>query len=379
MEHSKIQKPNRFLSLDVFRGLTICLMILVNSPGTGAEMYPYLAHAQWFGFTLADLVFPSFLFAMGNAMSFSMGKLRSGPTNVFWKKVLKRTSLIFLFGFLMYWFPFFQQGTDGWELKPFSETRIMGVLQRIALCYFIAAILFYYLSEKSVLIISAIILLGYWAILYVFGVPGQELTMAANAGTFLDLYVLGDGHIYKGDVIPFDPEGILSTLPAVVNVVGGYLAGTFIQKKGKSFEGIAKLMIAGGLLIVLALWWDLIFPIGKKLWTSPFVLYTIGIDLLVMGVLIYFIEIKKQRFGVRFFDIFGKNPLVIYLFSELLYISLRTIPVGNGKDTFEWVSEVIFQSIFPGSFGAFITGIVFMLLCWALGWWMDKNRIYIRL
>ncbi|SDE84762.1 Predicted acyltransferase [Pricia antarctica] len=379
MKDVKIQKPDRFLSLDVFRGLTICLMILVNSPGTGAEIYPYLAHAQWFGFTLADLVFPSFLFAMGNAMSFSMGRLRSAPSNEFWKKVLKRTTLIFLLGFLMYWFPFFQQGAEGWELKPFSETRIMGVLQRIALCYFIAAVLFYYLSEKKVLIISAIILLGYWAILYAFGVPGQELAMATNAGTLLDFHVLGDGHIYKGDAIPFDPEGILSTLPAVINVVGGFLAGTFIQRKGKSFEGIAKLMIAGGLLTVLALWWDLIFPIGKKLWTSPFSLYTIGIDLLVMGALIYFIEMKKQRFGIRFFTIFGKNPLVIYLFSELFYISLRTIQVGNGKDAFEWVSEVIFQSIFPGSFGAFITGIVFMLVCWALGWWMDKNRIYIRL
>jgi predicted acyltransferase len=129
----------------------------------------------------------------------------------------------------------------------------------------------------------------------------------------------------------------------------------------------------------LALAWDLIFPIGKKLWTSPFSLYTIGIDLLVMGVLIYFIEINKLRFGVRFFDIFGKNPLIIYLFSELLYISLRTIPVENGQDTFEWASEAIFQQLFPGSFGAFMTAIVFMLLCWALGWWMDKNRIYIRL
>ena len=379
MKDSKIRKQNRFLSLDVFRGMTICLMILVNSPGTGAEMYPYLVHAQWFGFTLADLVFPSFLFAMGNAMSFSMGKLRGAETTIFWKKVLKRTALIFLFGYLMYWFPFFEQTTDGWAPKPFSETRIMGVLQRIALCYFIAAVLLFYLSEKKVLILSALILLGYWALLYLFGVPGEELAMATNTGTILDLYILGDGHIYKGDVIPFDPEGILSTLPAVVNVVGGYMAGTFIQRKGKSFEGIAKLMIAGGLLTVLALGWDLIFPIGKKLWTSPFSLYTIGIDLLVMGVLIYFIEIKKQRFGVRFFDIFGKNPLVIYLFSELFYISLRTIPVGNGKDAFEWASEVIFQNIFPGSFGAFITGIVFMLLCWCLGWWMDKNSIYIKL
>ena len=129
------QNSNRFLSLDVFRGLTICLMIVVNTPGTGAHLYPYLVHAEWFGFTLADLVFPSFLFAMGNAMSFSMGKMKEMATDVFWKKVIKRTLIMFLLGYLMYWFPFFRQGIDGiWELKPFAETRVMGVLQLMARC-----------------------------------------------------------------------------------------------------------------------------------------------------------------------------------------------------------------------------------------------------
>ncbi|WP_232623027.1 acyltransferase family protein [Pareuzebyella sediminis] len=374
-----IEKTQRFLALDVFRGLTICLMILVNTPGTGAKIYPYLSHADWFGFTLADLIFPSFLFAMGNAMSFSMRKFKDAPSQAFWKKVVRRTVLIFLFGFLMYWYPFFEQGTDGLEFRPFSETRVMGVLQRIALCYFIASVLLYFLSEKATLIVSGLILLGYWAILYLFGVPGGELDMATNAGTLLDFAVLGEGHVYKGDRMPFDPEGLLSTLPSTVNVIGGYFAGSFLQKKGVSFESIAKLLIAGGLVTVLALWWDLIFPIGKKLWTSSFTLYTIGIDLSVLAVLVYFIEIKKWRFGVRFFDIFGKNPLFIYLFSELLLITLSHIPVTADQNAFEWISEVIFQTIFPGSLGSFMTAFVFMLVCWALGWWLHKKRVYIKI
>jgi len=221
MEKAIQKKPERFLSLDVFRGLTIALMIVVNTPGTGASLYPYLVHAKWFGFTLADLVFPSFLFTMGNAMSFSMGRMKQAPVGEVWQKIIKRTVIIFLLGYLMYWFPFFKLGTDGsWMLKPFAETRVMGVLQRIALCYFFASVIFYYLSEKAALIISGALLLGYWGILYLFGQPGGELEMATNAGSKFDLAVLGIGHIYKKDAIPFDPEGILSTLPAIVNVIG---------------------------------------------------------------------------------------------------------------------------------------------------------------
>jgi len=380
MEKAIQNKPERFLSLDVFRGLTIALMIVVNTPGTGAQLYPYLVHAKWFGFTLADLVFPSFLFAMGNAMSFSMGRMKQAPVGEVWQKIIKRTVIIFLLGYLMYWFPFFKIGADGgWMLKPFAETRVMGVLQRIALCYFFASVIFYYLSEKAALIISGVLLLGYWGILYLFGQPGCELEMATNAGSKFDLAVLGIGHIYKKDAIPFDPEGILSTLPAIVNVIGGYLAGIFIRKKGKSFEGIAKLLMVGFSLFALAEWWNLIFPISKKLWTSPFVLLTVGLDLSIMAILIYAIELQKVKVGVKFFDVFGKNPLFIYLFSELFYVALRLIPAGSGMDVFQWVSERIFQAIFPGAFGVLATAIAFTLLCWSLGWWLDKKKIYIKI
>jgi predicted acyltransferase len=380
MENSLKQKPERFLSLDVFRGITIALMIVVNTPGTGAHLYPYLVHAKWFGFTLADLVFPSFLFAVGNAMSFSMLKMRNMPVSEVWLKIIKRTVVIFLLGYLMYWFPFFKFGADGHFMwKPFAETRIMGVLQRIALCYFFASVIFYYLSEKAALIISGVILLAYWGILYAFGEPGAKLEMATNAATKFDLSVLGLGHIYKKDSMPFDPEGLLSTLPAIVNVLWGYIAGVFIQKKGKSFEGIAKLLMIAFGMIALAHWWNLVFPLSKKLWTSPFVLYTVGWDLAVMAVLVYAIELRKMKYGIQFFNIFGKNPLFIYLFSELFYVILRMIPAGGGLDVFEWVSEQIFQQILPGPFGSFVTAIAYVMLCWMLGWWLNRKRIYIKI
>lgn len=374
-----VKTSERFLSLDIFRGLTIALMILVNTPGTGAEMYPYLVHANWFGFTLADLVFPSFLFATGNAMSFSMRKFQESAPGDFWKKVLKRTFIIFLLGFLMYWFPFFRFNEGQLELSPFSETRIMGVLQRIALCYFFGAVIVRYFSIKTIVFICAGILLAYWGILYVFGEPGGELEMATNAGSKFDLAILGEGHIYKKDTIPFDPEGILSTLPSIVNVLAGFLAGVFIRRKGKSFETIAKLLIAGFLIFALAEWWALIFPLSKKLWTSPFALLTIALNLSMLAVLIFAVELKNIRFGSDFFNTFGKNPLVIYLFSELFYITLRLIPVNDKQDAFEWVSEEIFQRLFPGSFGVLVTAIIFMLVCWALGYWMDKKKIYVKI
>jgi predicted acyltransferase len=374
------QKQERFLSLDVFRGLTIALMIVVNTPGAGAKIYGYFIHAQWFGFTLADLVFPSFLFAVGNALSFSMAKMRQSPNQDFWLKVIKRTVIIFLLGYLMYWFPFFKIGEAGdLVFKPIAETRIMGVLQRIALCYFFASVIFYYLSVRQALIMSGIILAGYWAILYIFGESGAELEMATNAASKFDLSILGLGHIYKKDSIPFDPEGLLSTLPAIVNVIGGYCAGVFIQKKGKTFEGIAKLLMIGFVMTSFALWWDLVFPISKKLWTSSFVLYTVGLDLCIMAILIYLIEIKKYTYGIAFFDVLGKNPLFIYLFSEIFYVILRLIPVNQNVDLFEWVSVNIFQNLFPGALGSLMTAICFMLICWSLGYWLHKKRIYIKI
>lgn len=181
-------KRERFLSLDVFRGLTIFLMILVNTAGPGAQAYAQLTHAAWFGFTLADLVFPSFLFAVGSAMSFALAT--NTPPLQFLGRVSKRAVLIVLCGVLMYWFPFFHLQPDGgWAFTTVDQLRLTGVLQRIGLCYLAAALLVRYLPPRGIAPACVALLLGYWALLYVFGQPGVELSKTGNAGTRLDLWL----------------------------------------------------------------------------------------------------------------------------------------------------------------------------------------------
>ena len=354
-------------------------MIIVNNPGSGADVWVPLDHAPWFGFTPTDLVFPSFLFAVGNALSFSGRKYQTD--GAFLKKVFKRTIIIFLLGYLMYWFPFFHRTAGGWAFNDLAHTRIMGVLQRIALCYCIGAILTHYLSIKQVVIVSVCILFAYWGFLYLFGESGQELTMLGNVGTRVDIFIMGNSHLYhdKGGPIAFDPEGLFSTLPAIANVTAGYVAGVFIQKKGKNYEMISKLFMAGIVLIMIALFWGQFFPFAKKLWTSTFVLLTVGIDLLLIGLAVYAIEIKNWKRGVNFFLVFGKNPLAIYLLSELLLTVLQLIQLPSGVSIYKEVNDIFFQPLFPGPFGTLVFAICYMLLCWLVGFWLDKRKIYIKI
>ena len=373
-------KPERFLSLDVFRGMTICFMIIVNTPGSGAAAFPPLDHATWFGFTPTDLVFPSFLFAVGNAMSFSQKKFIGLSTGAVLGKIFKRGAIIFLLGYLMYWFPFIQMQHGHITFAPISGTRIFGVLQRIALCYTFASLIIYFFKSKTtVVIISIILLLGYWFSLLLFGDHAAPYGMLTNAGTYLDKFVMGDAHLYHGEGVAFDPEGILSTLPAIVNVICGYYAGKFIQEKGKGYETISKLMLYGFLFIFIALCWNMTFPLSKKLWTSPFVLLTVGIDLVLISTLIYIIEILSFNKGnwTAFFTTVGKNPLPVYLFSELFVVILYMIPVGH-TSSYDWINKVLFQVIAPGAIGSLLFAICYMLVCWTVGKILDKNKIYIR-
>jgi predicted acyltransferase len=370
---------DRFITLDIFRGMTICFMIIVNSPGSGALQWAPLDHAAWFGFTPTDLVFPSFLFAVGNALSFSKMKFESDAT--FLGKIFKRTVIIFLLGYLMYWFPFMHRQEGAWVFNPLSDTRIMGVLQRIALCYFFGALIVHYCSKKVAVLISVILLLGYWTLLLLFGNSGGEYTMLGNAGTRLDLFILGDAHLYHnhGGPIAFDPEGLLSTLPSIVNVIGGFLAGAYIQRKGRNYESTAMLLIYGAVLIFAALFWGQFFPIGKKLWTSTFVLLTIGLDLVILGILVYLFELRKVRWSTEFFLILGRNSLAIYLLSELLLVSLQTIWVKPGLSIYNWINEVFFQRVFPGALGTLVFAVSYMLICWLAAYILDKKKIYIKI
>lgn len=400
----------RYYSLDVFRGATVALMILVNNPGTWSYMFSPLKHADWHGATPTDLVFPFFLFAVGNALAFVMPKFQAGAPKDFWKKVIKRTVLIFLIGLFLNWWPFIQWqgeslGFRHWEdpNDPSRGVRIFGVLQRIALCYFFASIMAYYLKPKLLIAVSFLLLLLYWFICYVLGATGDPYSLSGWFGTEYDLNILGLSHIYKGEGVPFDPEGIMSTGPAIIQVVFGFLLGQYIRLAGvvewtwkplkdvekSNFVLVSGLMVIGVILTILGLFWDLFFPINKKIWTSSYVVYTTGLAALIIGVLIWFIEILKVKNAfTHFFDVFGKNPLFIFVLSGLLprFLALFRWETGVNADgvkqytsPLRWFYTDVCQH-FPGppEWGSFVYALCFLGVCWFIAFMMDKRKIYIK-
>lgn len=375
-------KPQRSLALDVFRGMTVCFMIIVNTQVSDSVAFSQLQHSAWHGFTPTDLVFPTFLFVVGNAMSFGMKKWETmSQAAVVWK-ILRRTIIIFLIGYLIYWFPFVHTGADGHlQLNPISHTRILGVLQRIALCYGIAALLIYYCSTRVVVTISILLLLGYWLLLLFFPVPGGDpFGMMTSAEYRLDMAILGDPHMYHGGEngrVGFDPEGILSTLPAIVNVIAGYYTGLFVAKQGRTYEGLSKLLLWGCGFLALAWFWNLVFPINKKIWTSSYVCLTVGIDLVLLAFVSYVVEFRKRTGWTPFFSVFGKNPLFVYVVSEVLIVVFFNIPMGANSNFADWSGKGIL-SIVPGAWGSLLFSLIYMMICWCVGKWLDHKKIYIR-
>jgi len=367
--------PRRFTALDVFRGLTIFLMILVNTAGPGAPAYATLVHAKWFGFTLADAIFPSFLFAMGNAMSFASRKrIDTAP---YLTRLFKRGAIIFALGFLMYWFPFVAQTDAGWAPIPFALTRVPGVLQRLALCYVAAGLLVRWLSVRQILIAGVVLLLGYWAMLVFLSPPGMAYDKFGTVGTRLDLWLLGPGHLYKKDG-GFDPEGLLGTVPAIVNVLAGYLAGLAVQRSADLSRTVRSMAMIGVVLIVAGLAWSPWFPLAKKLWTGSYVLLTIGIDCIALAAIIALVEIVGVKRGTRFFIILGRNPLAIYLFSELFVTAINLIDTGDDGGLYGWIGIELFQRIAPGAFGSLLCAFAYTMLCWAVGWWLDRKGLILK-
>jgi predicted acyltransferase len=364
----------RYPAIDLLRGMTVCFMIIVNTGGSGAEPYALLQHAEWHGFTPTDLVFPTFLFVVGNALAFTLPNMQDIEHHKAIWKILKRTGLIFLLGYLMYWFPFVRiDETGDWSLKPIAETRILGVLQRIALCYGISALLLRVWSARTICITGILILLSYWAMLS----WGGDDTIEGNLVRQIDRLLLGDAHLYHGDDIAFDPEGLLSTLPALINVWAGYLVATHIRKHGNTYKTVADLLVAAIIMLALAYLWDRLFPVNKKLWTSSFSVLTSGLSTAILGWLVYLTEIHHYKMAAGFFSVFGRNPLFIYLLSELMGIIMWAIPAGE-KSVYEYVNDNVFQAMLPGPNGSLLFALAVMFTCWIAGRWLDKRQIYIR-
>jgi len=410
----------RFYSLDVFRGATVCLMILVNNPGSWSHIYDPLEHAPWHGLTPTDLVFPFFLFAVGNAMSFVMPRLEAGGDAIFWKKVLKRSALIFLIGLFLNWWPFVTEvnrlvdGTTGLQkvtifkgftwvdyskdkagniIETVKGVRVLGVLQRIALCYLFASILVYYLKARKAFLVGLIFLLVYWMLCYI-GNPADPYSLKGWFGTDIDIKNLGISHVYKGEGIPFDPEGLMSTLPAIVQVIFGYLVGDYIQKKSKvlpisdkpgettggMYPMLTGLFVVAVAMLVTGFCWDMVFPINKKIWTSSYVIYTTGLATLTIATMIYMIEINNIRGGLaRFFDVFGKNALFVFALSAFLPKGLALIKLGDGTNPWNWLyRKVLIHTPGAKENGSLLYALCVITFMWAICYWMDKKKIYVK-
>ncbi len=371
----------RFYSLDVFRGATVCLMILVNNPGSWAHIYAPLEHAPWHGLTPTDLVFPFFLFAVGNAMTFVMPKLEQAGPAVFWKKVLKRTALIFLIGLFLNWWPFLR--ASDYSFKAFENVRIFGVLQRIALAYFFAAIIIYYLKSTKAFYAAMLLLLGYWA-LCLIGNPADPYSLQGWFGTNIDKAILGITHMYKGEGMPFDPEGIMSTIPAIAQVVLGFLVGNFIKERGATKDSLPTMLnglfVAAIAMLITGFCWDMVMPINKKIWTSSYVVYTTGLATLTIATMIYFIEINELKIKLsRFFDVFGKNALFVFALSAFLPKGLALIKLGEGLTPWNWLYKKVYIHI-PGApeNGSLAYALTVISFMWLICWWLDKKKIYIK-
>lgn len=375
IDSSRARMAQRFTAMDVLRGLTVALMIVVNMQVGPGKSYAPLLHAAWNGLTPTDVVFPTFMFVVGTALSFTLDKYATLGEAAVLRKIATRTALIFLAGYLLYWFPFFTFDASGHiVLAPLGHTRILGVLQRIALGYGAAALIVYYGGRVGAVAFSVVALLGYWWLMHAFG----DYSLAGSAEIKLDKLILGEAHMYHGEGVAFDPEGILSTLPAIVNVLAGYLAGRFIRDRGTGRSTIVTLVLGGAVCIVLALWWNTVFPINKKIWTSSFVLCTVGIDLGVLALLICAVPHAQQRRSTYFFEVFGRNALVVYLLSEVGQKVLDLVHIGQ-QSLFGWLYAVGFAPWAGDKPGALLYAVVYMLGCWTVGYAMDRKGIYIRL
>ena len=379
----------RYYSLDVFRGATVALMILVNNPGSWSNTFSPLSHASWHGCTPTDLVFPFFLFAVGNAMSFVMPKLQQGNSSEFWKKVIKRTVLIFLIGLFLNWSPFVKWSDTGLVFKPWENVRILGVLQRIALCYFFASVIIYYGKSRMALFIGMMILVIYWVLSFALGAPGHPYSLSGYFGNAIDFNVLGISHIYKGEGVPFDPEGLTSTLPAIVQVIFGFLVGEYIQLKGKNFEMLAKLLLTGVVLVLVGFIWDFSFPINKKIWTSSYVFYTSGLAIVTLSMFIYLLEFNNAKGKwSQFFDVFGKNPLFIFVLSGFLP---RVLALLRWVDHVDEKGEPVYTNALPWFYqnvckdvasdlriGSLLYALCMIAFMGTIAYLLDKKKIYIR-
>lgn len=367
-------KNKRLLALDVFRGGTIAFMILVNNPGTWASIYYPLRHAEWHDCTPTDLVFPFFLFIVGVSMYLAFAKFGHELNKDSLFKIGKRTILIFLIGLCLNWFPFYHQAI--------SELRIMGVLQRIALAYGFGALICLSVSPKRLLYVAAGILVGYWALLG-FSVAEAPYSLENNFARQIDLLLFGESHMWNGLGIAFDPEGLISTISAIVTVILGYVVGWRIKTVENQHILVKELLFYGFVSMFIGWFWDKAFPINKSLWTSSYVLFSGGIALIILGMAIEIIDIKCQKWFTQPFIVFGTNSLFAYILSGLLfrtmfYLITWTNENGELQHLNNWLYANIYKPTFGDINGSLMYAISFVTACWLITYILYRRRIFIK-
>jgi len=354
----------RLTSLDVFRGITIATMILVNFISLSPKPYPSLEHASWNGCQIADLVFPAFLFIMGAVLPFSLAKYLSGERQIkqsLYIKILRRSLILFILGLVL----------NGFYQYDWANIRLLGVLQRISLTYLLASIIVLKLSIQQIKILSLIILIFYYLAL-TFG--GGDLTPTGNLGAYIDRLIIASPHLYRGGDFHSlgDPEGLFSTIPALVTVLIGYLTGQWLTQQKPTSQTSMNLVLVGLSGLVLGSLTNLAFPINKQLWTSSYVIYTAGCSLLGLAACYEIIDVRKQTKWGKIWEIMGLNPLFIFIASVLQIKILVKTQIG-AISTYQWLYEQLFLSwLSPENASLF-----FALLIVGL-WWSVAYLFYSR-
>jgi predicted acyltransferase len=373
-------RTDRLRSLDVFRGATIAAMILVNNAGDWSKTYSPLLHAEWHGWTLTDLVFPFFLFAVGVAIPYSFaGRLArsGGDRGPLHRQIVRRTAILFALGLFLNWFPFY---TVDWP-----TARIPGVLQRIAVVYLVAALAWLHLGPRSRALLALALLAGYWLAMVLVPVPGHgagDLSPDGNLAAWIDHLVLGH-HTWKKAPGSGDPEGILSTVPAIATALAGLFAGDWLRSprarreklRGLLFWGCAA-TVAG---LILAPW----FPINKNLWTSTYVVFTAGLALLLLAAAYSLVDIKQHDGWARPFSVFGTNAIVAFFGSTLMAkIALLIRWRSSGGETITlqaWLYRHLFAVWLPDYVASLAWALLFVLIWWGIAAVLDRRRIFIKI
>jgi predicted acyltransferase len=374
MPDSTLNISNRLVSLDVFRGITIAGMVLVNNPGTWSNIYWPLEHAEWHGWTPTDLVFPFFVFIVGVAIPLAFGRRTEsgGSKRDLYLKIVRRTVIIFALGIFLAGFPYFQ----------LSTIRIPGVLQRLAVCYLFASIIFLNTKVRTQIIVTLVLLVFYCLLMTRLHAPGfatGDLSKEGSLASFVDRVVFGP-HIWKQGKV-YDPEGLLSTIPAIATALFGVLTGQWLRTNKSQYEKVTGLFVAGAGCLVIGWCWNPFFPINKSLWTSSYVFFTAGLALQFLALCYWLIDIRKYQSWARPFVVFGVNAIALYVGTALMARLLGLIKLPWGSETISlqgWIFQKVFLPWASPVNASLAYAIVFILLWLGVMWILYSRRIFIK-